>query len=350
MQYHVPALFGGHAHQPQRQFMAPDGGEVALPVHVERLSCVVLQVVFVQVQFGAVDKLNAGGEDTLLLAQEGLIKLRRHRRFDAHMRQYARSKRHVFKHAVGAVRGPEVEAQLVQPCLLQRAQVLLVYKNAVGIHVLVDTGPVEALDDAVVDLDLHERLQIDVGDARGRAVDGEQQLDVLLAELGAADLPHALADGRYGVQHAVVVAEAAVGVALVGLADGAQARAEQAGTAAAGELVVRPHVLCAPLQRFKPRDPIPQRRDARLHRRFDLRNGGKGNLLLSGQKFLVLRERGEKLHPHQGVFFGNLHGRPSGRFFLCATRRAVRKNRPTANAVRPVKVAEEEGFEPSNGF
>ena len=45
---------------------------------------------------------------------------------------------------------------------------------------------------------------------------------------GAADLPHALADGgQCSIQLAVVIAELALDVALVGFADGGQPRAQQ---------------------------------------------------------------------------------------------------------------------------
>ena len=119
---------------------------------------------------------------------------------------------------------------------------------------LVDARRVEFGDDAIVHLDFHERLEVHIGNARGRTVDGEQQVDVLLAEFAAADFPIALADGGDAVEHAIIVAEFALGVALVGFADGAQARTQQARAAARREFCVRPHVICAALQGFQPGD------------------------------------------------------------------------------------------------
>ena len=186
---HAPVLLGGATEEFQRQLAAPDGGKIPLTVHVHGLAQVVGQIVFIEVQFGAVDEIHARGEYGVLFLQEGMEKLRRHRRFNAHARQVLFGDGHVSEHAVGAIRGPEVEAQFVQPGAGKGAQVFLVCADAVGVHVLVDAGGVEFGDDVVVDLDLHERFEVDVGDARRRAVDGEQKFDVLRAKARAADLP-----------------------------------------------------------------------------------------------------------------------------------------------------------------
>ena len=307
MHGHAPVLLGGATEEFQRQLAAPDGGKIPLTVHVHGLAQVVGQIVFIEVQFGAVDEIHARGEYGVLFLQEGMEKLRRHRRFNAHARQVLFGDGHVSEHAVGAIRGPEVEAQFVQPGAGKGAQVFLVCADAVGVHVLVDAGGVEFGDDVVVDLDLHERFEVDVGDARRRAVDGEQKFDVLRAKARAADLPQALANGRYAVEHAEIVAEFAACVALVGLAHGAQPRAQEATAAAVGELFFRADVIRAAMERLKIRDLAPQRLGARVRRGLDLRKHGQGDLLLARQERFILRQAGEKFHPHQGVPLGDLH-------------------------------------------
>ena len=175
---------------------------------------------------------------------------------------------------------------------------------------LVDARRAEAPDDRVVQLDLHERLQIDVGDARGLLLDGEQQVEVLLVELRAANLPHALADGRLAVKLAVVVAEFALDVAFVRLADGAQPGAHQAGAAAAREAAALADVIGAALQRLEAGDFGHQLRVPVIDRRLDLGERRVNQLLLVRQNLLVLGQLREELKPHQRVLFGNLHRVP----------------------------------------
>ena len=78
----------------------------------------------------------------------------------------------------------------------------------------------ELADDGVVFLDLHERLQVYIGNAGWLRIDGQQQVEVARIELGPADLPHALAHRRHAVNLAVVVAKFAIQVAFIRLADG----------------------------------------------------------------------------------------------------------------------------------
>lgn len=104
-----------------------------------------------------------------------------------------------------------------------------------------------------------------------------------------ADLPQALANGRYAVEHAEIVAEFAAGVALVGLAHGAQPRAQQATAAAVGKFFFRADVIRAAMERLKIRDLAPQRLGARVRRGLDLRKHGQGDLLLARQERFILR-------------------------------------------------------------
>ena len=78
-------------------------------------------------QFRAIDGIDARGEDGLFLLEKRGEKFRRHGRFDAHARDVRLGEAHVFDHAVCAIRGPQVEAQLVQPGVRQRAQVFRVH-------------------------------------------------------------------------------------------------------------------------------------------------------------------------------------------------------------------------------
>ena len=254
-------------------------------------------------QLRAVDGVDAGGEYGVLLAHERFEKLRGHRRFDAHAGDILFGDAHGFDHAVGAVGRPEVEAQLVEAGFPERAQVLLVCAYAVRVHVLMDAGGMELCDDAVVHFDLHERFKVHVGNTGRRFVDGEQQFQIFLAEARAADLPISLADGLDAVERAVIIAKPAMRVALVGLADGAQPRSQQARAAAGRELAIRPDVFRAPAERLEPGYLAPQRLSARVRRDLDLRERGQSDLLLAWQQFFILRQTGEKLHPHQGVTF-----------------------------------------------
>ena len=276
--------------------------------HVHRLALVVADVVGVEVQLGTVDEVDARAENRILLAQERLEELGRHRRLDAHARDEALRRADGLNDAVRAVACAEVEAQLVEPGLAQHPQVFLVGERAVGVHVLMDAGLVEAADDTAVELDLHERLQVDVGDAGGAVRHGEQQIDVLLAILAPADLPHALADGRLTIELAIVVAEAALDVASVRLADSAQPRAQQAGAAALRKAIRRADKARAPLERLQMGNLPRERVAARLLGQLDLGEHGVDQLLLMGEQLLLLGQRGEEFKPHQGVLFGNLHG------------------------------------------
>ena len=297
----VPLFLCGLLHQLQCQLPAPDGGDVAQAVHVHGLARVVRDVVGVQVQLRAVDEVQAGGQDRVLLALEGVEKLRGHGRLDAHAGDVALRQPDVLDHLIRAVRRAKVEAQLIQARLAQHLQVLLVGQRAVGIHVLVDAVGVEAADDALVDPDFHEGLEIDVGHARGRVAHAEQKVHVLLAHLRAADLPQALADGRLAVQLAVVVAEAALDVALVRLADGAQARAQQAGFAAPGELLSIACVQRAALKGLKAGDLRQQNGVAVRHGLLDLGEHRVDDLLLVGQQLLALRQGCKEFEPGQRV-------------------------------------------------
>ena len=304
-----PALLGGAAHQPERQLVAPHGREVALPVQVQVFAPVVFQVVGVQVQLGAVHEIRVGGQYGLFFLHKGLVQRGRHRRLDAHHGDVPLRLGDGRDHPVRAMAGPQVEAQLVQPRLAQRLQVFRRGQRAVGVHVLVDAGLVEAADDAVVLFDLHEGLQVHVGDAGGPVGGGQQQIEVLLPEAGAADLPVALADGRLEVHLTAVIAERAGQVAAVGLAHGAQPRAQQAGAAAPGEAGVVAHVAGPPTQGFEPRDVGLQPVDARRLGELDLGQRRQRDLLLPRRKGLVLGQPGEEFKPGQGVGFGYVHGR-----------------------------------------
>lgn len=117
-----------------------------------------------------------------------------------------------------------------------------------------DARLLEYAHDAVILLDLHKRLKVDVGNARGLFLDAQQQLQIRLAVLGAADLPHALAHRRDLIQLAVVIAKLALDVAAVGLADGGEPRAAQAGEAAARELAAVAHIEASVIDGLQPRD------------------------------------------------------------------------------------------------
>ena len=180
----------------------------------------------------------------------------------------------------------------------------------------------EAADDAVVFLNLGEGLQVDVGDAGGLWLQGEQQGQVLLPEAGAADFPHAFADGRDAVQQAVIVAEGAGSVAAVCFPDGGKAAAQQAAAASGGEPVFRPDKQGAGGQVRGPRNAFrmsgnhgfqarngPEHlRPAGLHGRLNLGEGGQRDLLLAASRGLLLRQGGKETEPVQGILFGDLHG------------------------------------------
>ena len=238
-----PVFLGSHLHQLEGDLAAPDRGDIAQAADVHVLAFVVADVVGVQVQLGAVDEGDAGVQDGGLLLLELLVEIRGHGGLDGDGGDVLRRDLHVGDDLVRTVGAAQVEAQLVQAGLAQRAERFLRCQQTVGVHVLVDARVCKLADDAVVLLDLHEGLQVHIAHAGDRSpagrlpLDGEQEVDVLLPELGAADLPHALADGRNLVELAVVIAELALDVALVGLADGGKAGSGQAGAAALGELL-----------------------------------------------------------------------------------------------------------------
>ena len=111
---------------------------------------------------------------------------------------------------------------------------------------LVDARVMEAADDPVVLLNLRVGLQVDVGDAGGLPLEGEELGQVLLAVAGSADLPQAFPDGRDAVQHAVIIAEGTGSVAPVGLPDGGKPAAQEAAAAAGREAAGRPDKQGAP--------------------------------------------------------------------------------------------------------
>ena len=147
---------------------------------------------------------------------------------------------------------------------------MLVGQRAVGVHVLMHARLMEAADDGAVFLDLHERLQIHVRNTGGLLLDGEKQVNILRPELRPADFPHALAHGRKLVHHAIVVAEFALQVALVGLAHGAQPRAREAGAASGGKPPLVADKEGTAADRLKPRDLRFQLPEALIHRLLDL--------------------------------------------------------------------------------
>ena len=109
------------------------------------------------------------------------------------------------------------------------------------------------------------------------------------------------------IQLAVVIAEFALDVAAVGLADGAQPRAHQAGEAALGKALFLAHVIGAALQAFQARNVRHQAVVSRVHGVLYLRQNGVHNLLLGDGKLLLLGQLGKKGKPAQGVLLGNLH-------------------------------------------
>ena len=202
-----------------------------------------------------------------------------------------------------AVGRAEIEAQLVKAGFSQRAEVFLCAQKAVGVHVLMDAGVCKFADHAVVFLDLHERLEVYIGDAGWLFLDGEQQIEIALIELRSADLPHALPDGRDAVELAVVIAEAALNIALVRLADGTKACAGQTGAAASGEFAFVADEKGASSEGFEPRDFAHQLFVARVDGVLDLGEDRQRDLLLMGQQLLLFGQHGKKLKPHQRVFF-----------------------------------------------
>ena len=161
----------------------------------------------------------------------------------------------------------------------------------------------EFADDSVVFFNLHERLEVHIRDARRLLLDGQQQVDVVLIEFRAADFPHALADGRLHIQLAVIIAEFALHVAAIRLANRTQPRAQQAGAAAPRKFRPIAHEICPPGQALQPVDPRRHRFAPLVHSGFNLSQRRKGNLLLMGHQLFLLGQSGKKLKPHQRIFF-----------------------------------------------
>ena len=166
---------------------------------------------------------------------------------------------------------------------------------------------VETADDGAIFLDLHKRFQIHIRNASRLLLNGQKQINVLHPEFRAADFPHALAHRRELVHHAVVIAEFALQVALVGLAHGAQARAREAGAAPCGKAALISDEEGAPSDRLEPSDLRLQPAETVIHRLLNLRKHRPGDFLLMGQKVLILRQLGKKAEPGKRVLLGYLH-------------------------------------------
>ena len=172
---------------------------------------------------------------------------------------------------------------------------------------LVNARLPKAADNTVVLFDFHKGFQIDVGNARGLLLDGQQQRNIPLPEAGTADLPQALAHRRLAVHFAEVVAERALQIALVGLADGRQTRAKQAGAAAPGKFLFIAHIQGAALQIFQMGNLPHQPLVPCVHRVLDLAEHRIDDLLLVLLNLFILRQSGKKSKPAQRVLFGNFH-------------------------------------------
>ena len=170
---------------------------------------------------------------------------------------------------------------------------------------LVDACFMEELNHVLVNFNFHKGFQINIGDAGRLLLNGQQQRNIFFVELGAANLPHAIANGRNAVQHAVIVAEGAFGIALVGLANGTESCAKQAGLAALGEPIVRTYVHGSSLHGLQVRNLLHQGFTPGIHGTLNLRQHRQHNLLLMAQEGLIIRQCGEKLKPHQGVFLAD---------------------------------------------
>ena len=161
----------------------------------------------------------------------------------------------------------------------------------------------ELADEAVVFLDLHKRLKIDIRNARRLLLNGQQQVDIVLIELRAADFPHALADRRLAIQLTVVIAELALHVAFVRLANRAQARSHQTGRTAARKFALVAYKIRASRQALQAVDLRHPLGAARVDRRFDLRERSQRNLLLMRHQFFIFRKLRKEFEPHQRIFF-----------------------------------------------
>ena len=153
------------------------------------------------------------------------------------------------------------------------------------------------------DSNLHEWLKIDIRNACRLLLDGQQQVDIILIELRAADFPHALADWRLAVQLTVVIAELALHVAFVRLANRAQARSHQAGRTAARKFALVAYKIRASRQALQAVDLRHPLGTARVDRRFNLRERSQRNFLLMRHQFFILRKLRKEFEPHQRIFF-----------------------------------------------
>ena len=169
-----PMFHGALAHQPERYLPAPNRRYIAAARHVHGRADVVRQIVGVQVQLGAVDKIKTSGQNCILFLLEMLVKIGRHGRFNRDGGDILLRRSDALDDVVRARRCAEIEAQFVQPGLTQRTQIFLRAERAVGVHVLMNPGGAELADDIGIQFDFHERLQIDVADA-GRSVRRAEQ-------------------------------------------------------------------------------------------------------------------------------------------------------------------------------
>ncbi len=74
---------------------------------------------------------------------------------------------------------------------------------------LMNAGIAKLLDDRQVLINFHKRFEIHVGDACRLFVYGQQQIEILLIEFGAANFPHALANRGDVVKLPIIIAELA---------------------------------------------------------------------------------------------------------------------------------------------
>ena len=186
---------------------------------------------------------------------------------------------------------------------------------------LVNAGVMETPDDPVILFDLHKRFKIDVGNAGGLSLQGEEQGQILLPVAAAADFPEAFADRLDLIAQTVIVAEGAGGIAAVGFAHGGEACAQQAAAAAPGKTFLRTDKKRAggtvrrPGNRFfragndglQAGDVLEHLQPPRFHGGFNLRENRQGDFLLAAAGRFILRQGGEEPEPGQGVFFGDFH-------------------------------------------
>ena len=110
---------------------------------------------------------------------------------------------------------------------------------------LVDAGLMKTADDSIVFFNFHERFQINISDAGGLFLQGQQQGEILFPVPASADFPEVFPDGLNIVQLSVIIAESAGKVAAVGFPDGGKPGAQKAAPAAAGKTYFRSDKQCA---------------------------------------------------------------------------------------------------------